>query len=105
MAFTYRSDAPKFYGILAVILLGMAIWHGIDGWVPQERWLERYPEVPDSWRDMGLYEFYAYNRWTALLCGIGAIVCFAISWHGRVTLKRESDILDELAAARRRKKS
>lgn len=98
----YLPDAPKFYGILAVILLGLAIWHGIDGWVAQERWLERYPDFPAAWHDMGLREFYAYNRWTAVILGLGALFCAVVSLHSRVALTRgEGDVLDQLAAARR----
>lgn len=35
----------------------------------------KYPNFPTKWYDMGLHEFYAYNRWTGVLMGIAALVC------------------------------
>lgn len=104
MTRSYRPDAPKFYGLLAVILLSVAVWHGVDGWVPQERWLARYPEFPEAWYDLGPYEFYAYNRWTGLILGIAALICGAISLHSHRLLKRQGALLDEVASARRNRR-
>ncbi len=102
-----KSDPEgiKFYSILALVLGAFGIWHIIDGWVPQARWLERYPEFPATWYDMGIYEFYAYNRWTGLLLSIGAIVCAALAAHGYWTVKRRDTFLDEVRQSRRRSKT
>jgi hypothetical protein len=75
MAKRYDVEGTKTYLWAAVILAVLAVWHGIDGWVPQERWLAKYPEMPELWYDMGLYEFYAYNRWTTVFLAVGAVVC------------------------------
>ncbi len=37
-----------------------------------------YPNFPEKWYDLGLHEFYAYNRWTGILMGIASLVCFYI---------------------------
>ncbi len=100
----YLPDAPKFYGLLGLFLLGLAVWHGIDGWIPQERWLERYPEFPRAWYDLGLYKYYAYNRWTALVLGFSGTLCGLVSWHSRRTLERERDVLEQAVVARRTRK-
>jgi hypothetical protein len=78
MARTYEVEGTKSYLTAAIVLALLAIWHIVDGWVPQERWLEKYPEFPKTWYDLSLYEFYAYNRWTGILMSIASVVCAVI---------------------------
>ena len=94
----------KFYFILAVALFVLAAWHFVDGWIPPARWLDRYPDFPEAWHDFGLYEFYAYNRYTAVMLGVGAVVCAAISAYSHWSAKREDDLLSDLAQIRRQRK-
>ncbi len=75
MAKRYEVEGTKSYLIAAWVLAGLSLWHIVDGWVPQQRWLEKYPVFPETWYDMRLYEFYAYNRWTGVIMAIAAIVC------------------------------
>lgn len=75
MARHYHVEGTKSFFYAAIICAGLAAWHIFDGWVPQERWLERYPEFPTSWYDLGLYEFYSYNRWTGIIFAVAAIIC------------------------------
>lgn len=75
MAKRYHVEGTKSYLIAAIILALLSVWHIYDGWVPQERWLEKYPDFPEAWNDFRLYEFYAYNRWTGVILGIASIVC------------------------------
>ncbi len=75
MAKRYEPEGTKSYLIAAVVLAVLAAWHIFDGWVPQERWLEKYPEFPETWYDLRLYEFYAYNRWTGIIMAVAAAVC------------------------------
>ena len=105
MTINYKPDAPRFYGILTVVCAIVSVWHGYDGWVAQERWLERYPEFPAAWYDFGLYEFYAYNRWTAVIFGIITVVCAVVSVHSYWTLKKQDDLLDTVTEMRRARKS
>ncbi len=71
----YEVEGTKAYLIAAVLCALFSAWHIFDGWVPQERWLVKYPEFPSSWYDLSLHEFYAYNRWTGIILGIAAAVC------------------------------
>ncbi len=100
---TELGDA-KFYCILAVVLFVLAVWHFMDGWIPQARWLERYPEFPEAWHDFGLYEFYAYNRYTAVLLAVGALVSAIVSAYSHWSAKKEDDLLNDLAQIRRQRK-
>lgn len=75
MARQYHVEGTKSYLVAAIILGLLAVWHIYDGWVPQERWLEKYPDFPEHWLDFRLHEFYAYNRWTGMIFSIAAIVC------------------------------
>jgi len=72
---TYDVEGTKSYFWAAIILAVLSAWHLVDGWVPQERWLAKYPEFPEHWLDFRLYDFYAYNRWTAMILGISSVVC------------------------------
>jgi len=94
----------KFYFILALVLFGLAVWHFMDGWIPQARWLERYPEFPEAWHDFGLYKFYAYNRYTAVMLAVGAAVCAGISAYNHRSAKKQDNLLSDLAQTRRRQK-
>ncbi len=71
----YEVEGTKAYLIAAVLCALFSVWHIVDGWVPQERWLAKYPEFPATWYDLRLHEFYAYNRWTGIIMGIAAAVC------------------------------
>jgi hypothetical protein len=75
MARQYDVEGTKSYLTAAIILALLAAWHIFDGWVPQERWLEKYPNFPETWYDFRLHEFYAYNRWTGVIFAIAAAVC------------------------------
>ena len=75
MAKRYHVEGTKEYLWASVILGVLSVWHIIDGWFPRQSWREKYPEMPETWYDMGLYEFYAYNRWTAVFLAVGALVC------------------------------
>jgi hypothetical protein len=75
MARRYEVQGTKAYLYAALVCAFFAVWHMVDGWVPQERWLAKYPDFPATWYDLGLYEFYAYNRWTGILFAIAAGVC------------------------------
>lgn len=70
----YEVEGTKAYLIAAAVCAALSLWHIIDGWVPQGRWLEKYPEFPSTWYDFRLYEFYAYNRWTGVILAIAAAV-------------------------------
>ncbi len=97
-------DAFKFYMIVAVILAVVSVWHIYDGWVPQERWLERYPDFPEAWNDFGLYAFYSYNRWTGIILGIASMVCVGVSLHARFRHRQKRSMLDDLTAIRRQQR-
>jgi len=71
----YEVEGTKTYLVVAVLAALISVWHMFDGWVPQQRWLDKYPEFPTSWYDLSLREFYAYNRWTAIISAIVAAVC------------------------------
>jgi len=104
MARTYEPDSTRFYLILAVVLAFLSVWHIYDGWVPQTRWLERYPDFPETWYDLGLYEFYAYNRWTGILLGVGALVCALISARSHWGAGKNDALLSELTQLRRQRR-
>lgn len=71
-----KNREPLYWSIGLLVL---AIWCFRDGWFPPESKLEKYPETPGSMWSLGLqYEFYRFNRVTAILTGIGSAVMFAI---------------------------
>ena len=71
----YDVEGTKAYLVAAVVCALLAAWHIFDGWVPQERWLVKYPEFPATWYDFSLHEFYAYNRWTGVIFAVVAAIC------------------------------
>ncbi len=74
MARKFHVEGTKTFLIWAIILAVLAIWHIWDGWFPRASWVERYPDVPETWYDFGLREFYTYNRVTGVLLSIAAVV-------------------------------
>ncbi|MDF3128744.1 hypothetical protein P0Y35_06005 [Kiritimatiellaeota bacterium B1221] len=69
---TQKNKEPLYW---AIGLLVLALWCAHDGWFPSESTLEKYPEFPSSTVSLGLeYEFYRFNRVTALITGIASAV-------------------------------
>ncbi|MGA0333539.1 MAG: hypothetical protein ACO3N7_01450 [Kiritimatiellia bacterium] len=67
-----KNKEPLYWSIGLLIL---CIWCVHDGWFPAESKLEKYPAFPPSAWSMGLdYEFYRFNRVTAVLTGIASAV-------------------------------
>lgn len=69
---TEKNKEPLYW---AIGLLILALWCVHDGWFPAESKLEKYPEFPSSPWSLGLqYEFYRFNRVTAIITGIASAV-------------------------------
>jgi hypothetical protein len=105
MARRRRPDDARFYFLVALVFFAASIWHAVDGWVQQERWLTKYPVFPETWYDFGLYEFYAYNRYTCVLLALAGIVCVVLSAESRWREKhKKPELLDELTQIRRQRR-
>jgi hypothetical protein len=71
-----RNKEPLYW---AIGLLILSAWCFRDGWFPPASKIEKYPEVPANFWSLALdYEFYRFNRVTALLTGIAGIVMLVI---------------------------
>ncbi len=65
-----KNKEPLYWSIGLLIL---AIWCFRDGWFPPESKIEKYPDFPESAWSLGLqYEFYRFNRATALITGFAS---------------------------------
>lgn len=66
-----KNREPLYWSIGLLIL---CIWCIRDGWYPPESKIEKYPEVPTEFWSLALdYEFYRFNRVTAILTGIASV--------------------------------
>ncbi len=75
--FTPEKNPEPLYWSLGLLLL--AVWCFRDGWFPPASKLEKYPEVPADFWSLGLkYEFYRFNRVTALLAALGSVAMFVV---------------------------
>lgn len=71
-----KNKEPLYWSIGLLIL---AIWCFRDGWFPPESKIEKYPDMPESFWSLGLqFEFYRFNRVTALITGIASAVMSAV---------------------------
>lgn len=71
-----KNREPLYWSIG---LLVVAIWCFRDGWFPPESKMEKYPDMPESMWSLALsYEFYRFNRVTAILMGLGSAAMFVV---------------------------
>lgn len=68
MARKYHVEGTKSYLIAAIILFVLFAWFAWDGWFPRAGVLEKHPDLEND-------SFYAFNKTTAVLLLVGAIVC------------------------------
>jgi len=69
--FDVKKNNEHLYWAIGLAIL--SIWCIRDGWFPPESKLEKYPEFPEEFWSFGLsYEFYRFNRVTALITAIAS---------------------------------
>ena len=72
-SFEVKKNKEPLYWSIGLLVL--AIWCFRDGWFPPQSKIEKYPEVPADFWSLGLqYEFYRFNRVTALITGVASAV-------------------------------
>ena len=64
----------------AIGLAALALWCFRDGWFPTESTMEKYPVVPENPWSLALnYEYYRFNRVTAVLLGVMSVVLLVMN--------------------------
>lgn len=70
-SFSVQKNNEHLYWAIGMFLL--AVWCFRDGWYPSESTLEKYPEFPEKFWSFGMaYEYYRFNRVTAVLTGVAS---------------------------------
>lgn len=78
-SFEVKANHEHLYWAIAMLIL--SIWCIRDGWFPPQSKLEKYPEFPEEVWSLALsYEFYRFNRVTAILTGIASVV-LVVMWR------------------------
>lgn len=71
--FDVQKNNEHLYWAIGIFLL--SVWCFRDGWFPSESTLEKYPNTPESFWSFGMaYEYYRFNRVTAVLTLIASAV-------------------------------
>ena len=75
--FDVQKNKEPLYWSIGFFL--MAIWCFRDGWYPPESKIEKYPEIPTEFWSLALeYEFYRFNRVTAIIMAVASTVMGAV---------------------------
>ena len=85
MARTYEVEGTKTFLYCCIGAFLLAVWHLKDGWWPGEGYVLKHGPAPEDFWGMdalkpeskggGYDSFYTYNRVTAILGFIAAVVC------------------------------
>ncbi|MCC5848895.1 MAG: hypothetical protein JJU29_12470 [Verrucomicrobia bacterium] len=70
-SFEVKRNNEHLYWSIGLLIL--CLWCIRDGWFPPESKIEKYPDVPTETWSLALgYEFYRFNRVTAIITGIAS---------------------------------
>ncbi len=70
-SFEVKRNNEHLYWSIGLLIL--SLWCIRDGWFPPESKIEKYPDVPTETWSLALdYEFYRFNRVTAVITGIAS---------------------------------